>query len=138
MKTIKLTSKTLFVGLFLMSGVVMFGQDPIKVAPNVYKKVLLDNDVVRVIELEIPAGEVIPWHSHPDHTIYAITDAKIEITDKDKAPVIAEIKAGESMFIPKVTHMAKNLGATSAKMIVTEIKPKMVKKMKTMTTTTKK
>ena len=138
MKTIKLTPKALLIGLFLIPCALMYGQDPVKVAPNVYKKVLLENDVVRVIELEIPAGETIPWHHHPDHTIYALTDAKVEITDKDKDPVTVEIKAGESLFIPKVTHMAKNLGTTSAKMIVTEIKPKMVKKMKTMTTKTKK
>ncbi|MEW5675846.1 hypothetical protein ABGT15_05995 [Flavobacterium enshiense] len=133
MKTIKLFPKTQIIGMFLMMSAIMYGQDPVKVAPDVYKKILLENDAVRVIELEITAGQTIPWHSHPDHTAYALTDAKIEITDKGKPAVVADIKAGEVLFIPKVTHMAKNIGTSSAKLIVTEIKPKMAKKMMTKT-----
>ncbi|MCG2611935.1 cupin domain-containing protein [Flavobacterium sp. SM15] len=130
LKTIKLISKTQFIGLFLMLSAAMYGQDPIKVAPNAYKKVVLENEKVRVLEVEIATGETIPWHTHPNHVAYALTDAKIDITDKGKAPVSVDIKAGEALYIPAVTHMAKNVGGTTARLIVTEIKHPMAKKMK--------
>lgn len=97
-------------------------QDPVAIAPKNYKKVLLENDNVRVLQFEMAPNQVIPWHSHPNHVIYALSGGKIEITDKDKAPVQMEVKAGEALFIPAVTHMAKNIGTTTLKMVITEIK----------------
>ena len=122
MKTMKLISTARFIGLFLMFSAYLYGQDPLSIAPTIYKKAILENENVRVLELEIAPGQVIPWHSHPNHVVYALTDSKIEITDKGKAPVVADIKAGEALYIPAVTHMAKNIGTTTAKMIVTEIR----------------
>ncbi|ESU26639.1 hypothetical protein FLJC2902T_26140 [Flavobacterium limnosediminis JC2902] len=101
------------------------------VAPDIYKKVVLDNDNVRVIQIELAPGQSTPWHSHPNHVAYALTDGKIEITDKGKAPVAMDIKAGDAIFIPAVTHMAKNLGVSPIKMVVTEIKHPGNKKPKT-------
>lgn len=124
MKTIKKNLMSLFILLFLILSMNIYAQDPVKVAPNVYKKVLLENDRVRVMQVEITPGETVPWHHHPDHTIYALTDGKMEITDKGKAPVTMDIKAGDALYIPSVTHMAKNLGDTTVNLIVTEIKPR--------------
>lgn len=100
----------------------MHAQDPPTVAPHIYKRIALENDVVRVMEVEIAPGDTVPWHKHPDHVIYAITGGKIEITDKGKEAVTIEIKAGEVLFIPAVIHMAKNTGTETVKLIVTEIK----------------
>lgn len=91
-------------------------------APNAYKKVLLENEKVRVMEIEIAPGDVVPWHSHPNHVIYALTGGKLEITEKGKTATVAEIKAGEAMYMPAVTHTGKNIGETSLKLIVTELK----------------
>jgi quercetin dioxygenase-like cupin family protein len=132
MKTIKLIATVVFVGVFPMLCNALYAQDPVVAAPNIYKKVLIDNDKVRVIEIEFAAGETGPWHNHPDHVAYALTDGKLEITDKGKAGVVYDIKAGDALFIPAVTHMAKNIGTNTIKMVVTEVKPHMMmKKMKT-------
>ncbi|HSD14014.1 MAG TPA: cupin domain-containing protein [Flavobacterium sp.] len=122
MKTIKLFSMSFLFGVILLSSNSLFAQDPVMVAPDIYKKVVLDNDQVRVIQIEIAPGESTPWHSHPNHVAYALTDGKIEITDKGKAPVAMDIKAGDALYIPAVTHMAKNLGLAPIKMVVTELK----------------
>lgn len=123
MKTIKqIISGMLLSGVFLLFSAVLHAQDPLKAAPNVYKKVVLDNEKVRVLEIEFAPGETAAWHQHPGHVAYALTAGKIEITDKDKAPVVAELKAGDAMYMPAVTHMAKNVGNTTIKMVVTEIK----------------
>ncbi|WP_316752630.1 cupin domain-containing protein [Pedobacter gandavensis] len=122
MKTIKMISMSLLLGLFLTLSANVRAQDPMKVAPNAYKKVLLENDQVRVMQVEIAPNDTVPWHSHPDHIIYAVTDGKLEITDKGKAPVIAEFKAGDAMYMMATTHMGRNLGDSPVKLIVTELK----------------
>lgn len=125
MKTIKMILVTLLFGLFLLQGTSLYAQDPMKTSPNVYKKILLENDKVRVMEVEFKPGTTSPWHSHPNHVIYALTGGKIEITEKGKAPTTRTMTAGSAMYMPAVTHMAKNVGTTTVKLIVTEMKPMM-------------
>jgi oxalate decarboxylase/phosphoglucose isomerase-like protein (cupin superfamily) len=55
--------------------------------------------------------------------VYALTDGKLEITDKGKPAVVLEVKAGDAMYLTAVTHMAKNIGTNPLKLIVTELKP---------------
>ena len=109
--------------LFLSQTKVLYAQDPVKAASNVYKNVLLDNETVRVIAIEFKPGETAAWHQHPNHVVYALTDGKLEITDKGKPPSKVDIKAGTAMYMPAVTHMAKNIGTTTVKLVVTELKP---------------
>ena len=123
MKTIKMISSSLFFGLLLMLSTSMHAQDPMKVAPNVARKILLENDQVRVLQVEFAPGETAPWHQHPNHILYALTDGEIEITDKGKTANVVELKAGEALYMPAVTHMIKNIGTTTVKMVVTELKP---------------
>jgi len=108
--------------LFFILPAGLQAQDPVHTCPNVYKKVLLNNEQVRIIEIEFKPGDVADWHTHPNHTAYALTEAKLEIAEKGKAPVVAELKAGEVIYIPAITHKAKNIGSNTVRMIVTEIK----------------
>ena len=121
-------SMSLLIGLFLLLSTGMHAQDPMKVGPKVYKKVLLENDKVRVMSVEFAPGQMMPMHSHPDHTIYALTDGTLEITEKGKTAKIMKIKAGEVMYSPAVTHMGKNIGKNTVKLVVTELKPMMMMK----------
>jgi quercetin dioxygenase-like cupin family protein len=123
MKMIKMISASLFFVLLLTLSASVYAQDPMKVAPNAAKKVLLENDQVRVIQVEIAAGETATWHSHPNHVTYALNGGKLEITDKGKPARVIEFKAGEAMYFPAVTHMVKNIGTTTQKMVVVELKP---------------
>jgi quercetin dioxygenase-like cupin family protein len=129
MKTIKMILMPLLFVLFLLPSTGMHAQDPMKVAPTAYKKILLENDKVRVMQVVISPGAIVPWHSHPNHVIYASTSGKIEITEKGKPANLVEIKAGTAMYMPAVTHMGKNTGTTTLRLIVTELKPMMAKKM---------
>jgi len=120
-------SASLFFLLLLTLSSGVNAQDIMKVGTNLSNKVLLDNDQVRVIQVESVPGVATPWHSHPNHFIYALTDGKLEITDQGKKPVVYEIKAGQVLYFPAVTHTAKNIGTTTLKMILTELKPVMGK-----------
>lgn len=122
MKTIKMIPMSLLFGVFMTLSANVHAQDPMTATPKVYKKVILENDKIRVMQVEFAPGDTVAWHSHPDHFAYALTDGKLEITDKGKAPVVAEIKAGEAMYLTATTHMAKNVGGTTLKLVVTDLK----------------
>lgn len=62
--------------------------------PGVSVNVLKDNDHVKISKMTFAPGATTDWHSHPQFTIYAITDVKMKEEIKDKAPGTIELKAG--------------------------------------------
>jgi quercetin dioxygenase-like cupin family protein len=121
-KTTRKIIASLFFGILLTLSTGIYAQDFVKVAAKGTTKVLLDNDQVRVIQIESAPGQVTAWHSHPNHILYALNDGKLEITDKDKPAHVVEFKAGEAVFMPAVTHTVKNVGTTTLKLVMTELK----------------
>jgi quercetin dioxygenase-like cupin family protein len=128
MKTTKMVSISLLLGLFVVLGASVHAQDAAKSIPKPSQKVLVDNESVRVIEADFPPGSTTDWHSHPNQVVYALTDGKLEITDKDMPARIMEFKAGTAMYATAVTHISKNIGTTTLKLLVTELKPATKKK----------
>lgn len=90
--------------------------------PGVTKKVLLDNDNVNVSEVTFAPGAVADWHAHPQYTVYAMTDLKMQTEIKGKETTIADIKAGQAVWSPAVTHKTSNVGKAPFTVIVSEIK----------------
>ena len=70
-------------------------QDFAKVVPN-NVKVLLDNDQVRVLDVQAKAGEKVPMHSHPAGFVYSMGTSKVKTTSSDGKVVETELKAGEA------------------------------------------
>lgn len=95
-------------------------QDPLKVAPGMYK-LLFENEKVRVMEVTFKPGERIPEHSHPDHFVYVVTGGKLKITAGEKVAE-ADLTPGQVMWIPAEKHWAVNLGTTDVRLLVTEVK----------------
>lgn len=90
--------------------------------PGVTIKVLTDNDNVNISEVTFAPGAVADWHSHPQHTIYALTDVKMKVEIKGKETVVAELKKGQGIWSPAVTHQTTNAGKKPFTVVVTEIK----------------
>lgn len=90
--------------------------------PGVTKKVLTDNEHVNVSQVTFAPGAVADWHSHPQYTGYAVTDVKMKVEFKDKESSTVELKAGQSIWSPAVTHKTTNVGNKPFTVIVTEIK----------------
>ena len=118
----KISTSLLIVVLLTLSSAI-HAQDFVKVADQGTTKVLLENDQVRVVQIETAPGGVTTWHSHPNYILYALTDGKLESTEKGKPATVLNFKAGEALFMPAVTHMAKNVGTTTVKLVLTELKP---------------
>jgi beta-alanine degradation protein BauB len=90
--------------------------------PGVAKTVLVDNDRVNISEVTFAPGAVATWHSHPQYTAYAVTDVKMKVEIKGQDTAVAEVKAGQAMWSPAVTHQTTNAGMKPFTVIVTEIK----------------
>lgn len=85
-------------------------------------KVLLDNERVRVIQIEAQPGEKSPKHSHPAHVIYALTDATTRFTSPDGKTEVKMVKAGDLSYRPAVMHEAENIGKSVNRHIIFELK----------------
>lgn len=85
-------------------------------------KVLFENERVRVLEATYPPGTTHETHSHPDHVVYALEDAKVRMTGEDGKAVDVDIKKGGTRWQPAVTHKTENIGATTLHAILVELK----------------
>jgi len=110
-------------GLFLIQSAALYAQDSVKVASEVHKKVLVDNDKIKMMELEFAPGDLEPWHHLPNYITYILSEGQLEITVKGKQPEVDNVKPGGYMYSPAETHMVKNVGTTPVKLLIIELKP---------------
>jgi quercetin dioxygenase-like cupin family protein len=85
-------------------------------------KVLFENERVRVVEATYPPGATHETHSHPDHVVYALDDAKVRMTGEDGKAVEVDIKKGGTRWQPAITHKTENIGTTTLHAILVELK----------------
>ncbi|MBC7989280.1 MAG: hypothetical protein H7Y19_06825 [Luteimonas sp.] len=85
-------------------------------------KVLLDNDKVRVLELQMPPGGKTGVHSHGDNLVYFVTDGEAAQTNADGTSKTMQRKAGEVLWSGPVTHDTQNVSKKSVKTLVIELK----------------
>jgi len=118
--------KTALAFCFVLWSASVQAQDPAKVNPSIYKQ-QFENERVRVFLIEFKPGEAIGMHSHPDHLAYALTAGTLEITGADGKSQVAELKEGDTLFLPAQSHSAVNKGAKKLRALVVELKeaPKM-------------
>lgn len=81
------------VSLMLAYGSAL-AQDPIKVGPNIYKK-LFENNRIRMLEVTFAPGDSIAFHSHPDHAVYVVTGGTLRVTTSEGKTMVADLKAGD-------------------------------------------
>ncbi len=93
--------------------------DPVEVSPESYQP-LLDNDNVRVLRMELKAGQSDKVHSHPDETVYFIQGGKVKIHLPNGDAVDAEIPDGHVMWNAAWTHRVENVGSTDVVAIIVE------------------
>ncbi len=96
-------------------------EDPVKVAPHVYKTVL-ENERVRVLEAGGSPGLNTGMHSHPNQVAIALTDAKLKFTFPNGDSAEAELNAGDVMYLDPVEHTVELLGSEETRLILVELK----------------
>jgi quercetin dioxygenase-like cupin family protein len=108
------------VGLVL-GATAALADDPVKVAPNVYK-VILENEHVRVLSVTMQPGGKTPMHSHPANIVYSLSTAKVRFTTPDGKSVDVALKAGDIVWNEAQTHTTENVGTTKVRALVVEMK----------------
>jgi len=98
-------------------------QDPAKVDAGHYK-VLVDNDAVRVLRIQVPAGDKSPMHSHPDAMLVSLADSKARFTLADGKTQDSVIGKDTAMYTPATTHSPANVGTAPVDAILVEFKAK--------------
>jgi quercetin dioxygenase-like cupin family protein len=107
--------------VFVMSVCTTFAQDPMKVAPSIFR-VLLENTRVRVLQEWLPPGEKEPMHSHPRAVRYALNSFKGKSTSLSGKVTKFSAKAGQVDWSEPETHAVENTGRTTIRAIILELK----------------
>ncbi|MFA5927652.1 MAG: hypothetical protein WCT32_05850 [Patescibacteria group bacterium] len=95
--------------------------DVMEVAKGTYK-ILLENDMVRVSDMRLPAGEKLEMHTHPTTVVYVVNDIKNRWTMPDGSTNDIEQKAGDAMYSEPFSHAVENVSEDEAHLIVIEMK----------------
>ncbi len=96
-------------------------KDPVAVAPASYT-VALDNDRVRVLDVKLASGVVVPMHAHPACVVYHLTPSSERHTFGDGRVEVRDFKGGEAAYMPAFSHMAENVSETGIEVLVVELK----------------
>jgi beta-alanine degradation protein BauB len=84
--------------------------------------VKLDNPRVRVLDATLKPGEKEKTHSHPTSVVYVIEGGKIRNHASDGTVSEAELKAGDVLYRDPLTHWAENIGSTTLRLVLVELK----------------
>jgi quercetin dioxygenase-like cupin family protein len=98
-------------------------QDPVKVAPQNYK-VITENDTVRILDVNLPAGAKTASHSHPDLVGVVLEPGATKWTTSDGKSTQSppDLKRGGVVYQSGSTHVTENTGKTALRAIVIEFK----------------
>ena len=107
-------------GLLALAGTAT-AQDPAVVNAKTIQ-VKLDNDRVRVLEATLQPGDKEQMHSHPAYVVYVVAGGKVRNHLPDGKTSETEFKTGEVVYRDPLTHWAENIGTTTLKFILVELK----------------
>ena len=113
----KVAALSLLVVLF--SCPTVFGQDAMKYGVK-HLTVLAEDQKVRVLRYAPSKGDKTPMHSHPVAVVYVLKGGRVKYTMPDGTTRIAELKTGEALLRPPVTHSDEALDDVES--ILVEIK----------------
>ena len=96
-------------------------QDPLVVnASTIALK--LENSRVRVLEATLKPGDKEKTHSHPAYVIYVIQGGKYRNHAVDGKVTDGEFRTGDVIYREPITHGAENIGDTTIRLELVELK----------------
>ena len=102
-------------------GRVTTAQDPLVVNSKTIK-LKLENSRVRVLEATLEPGDKEKTHSHPAYVIYVIAGGKTRSHNADGTVTEAEFRTGDVIYRDPLTHWAENIGNTTIRLELVELK----------------
>jgi hypothetical protein len=86
------------------------------------QRLIFENQLVRVIDDQIPVGVTEPRHRHPHGVVVYLGDYKNEQTTDDGKQTTQLRKANTAGWAEPIVHVVKNAGATPSHAIRIELK----------------
>jgi quercetin dioxygenase-like cupin family protein len=77
---------------------------------------------VRVLEATLKPGDKEKTHSDPAYLIYVIAGGKVGTHGTDRTVTDAELRARDVIYREPVTHWAENIGNTTIRLELVELK----------------
>jgi len=100
---------------------ITLAQDPLVVnSKTIVLK--LENSRVRVLEATLKPGDKEKTHSHPAYVIYVIAGGKVRTHAADGTVTETEFRAGDVIYRDPLTHWAENIGKTTIRFELVELK----------------
>ena len=96
-------------------------QDPLVVNSKTIA-LKLENSRVRVLEATLKPGDKEKTHSHPAYVIYVIAGGKARNHATDGTVTDFEFKTGDVIYRDPLTHWAENVGDTTIRLELVELK----------------
>jgi hypothetical protein len=100
------------------------GQDPVRVMPRTYR-VVLENEKVRVLEFISRPGMGICGegiHSHPARLTIVMNGYQARSSTAKSPAKTRQRKDGEVFWSEAVTHKVENVGKTTSRTLIVEVK----------------
>jgi quercetin dioxygenase-like cupin family protein len=115
--------KRIYIALFilLVAGLVRGDRDPLVVNSNTIA-LKMENARVRVLEATLKPGDKEKTHSHPAYVIYVIAGGKFRNHAVDGTVSDGEFKTGDVIYRDPITHWAENVGDTTIRLVLVELK----------------
>ena len=82
----------------------------------------LENARVRVLEATLAPGVKEKTHSHPAYVIYVIAGGKVRTQGADGKVTETVFRTGDVIYRDPVTHWAENIGNTTIRLELVELK----------------
>ena len=96
--------------------------DAVKISPQFYT-VRLENERVRVLEYQLPAGKAEPLHRHPASVAYIINGATLHTMMANGVAADGTVNTGDVHWRDKdITHAVQNVGSTDMRALIVELK----------------
>jgi quercetin dioxygenase-like cupin family protein len=87
------------------------------------QKTLFENERVRTYEVTLQKGGTIAMHTHAgEHQVYTIAGGTLRGTDAEGKTTDMTLEAGRTVFVPALSHSLENVGKSTIRAIVTELK----------------
>jgi len=81
-----------------------------------------ENEQVRVLEVALEPGAREQLHSHPNYVNYVLTGGTVRNHFPDGIVTDADFKTGAVVYRDAVTHWGENVGSTTVRVILVELK----------------
>lgn len=106
----------------LSAALASSAQDVMNVGSADYK-VEIDNQWVRVLRVNHPAGAKVAMHEHPASVAVFLTDVHERITGADGKARDVNVEVGEVAFNEAAKHAEENIGTKPLEAVIIELKP---------------